>query len=219
MWGISGHFCFLAEDSGAREVTGVDVMHPTEEFRAKKSSKNSRIRFVEGDFHDPVIQSEIGVCNVVLCSGVLYHVPNPLETILDLRKICDEVLILATAVIPEMEIKNAAVFWPNLDEHERRLWNRRLGTQVGITTPYDPSEGYGNWIWGLSPSAIVSMLKIAGFTVEQHKVTSFGAVFVCRAGEVKFTPVSGKSESPLAETFVGARLGGVNRKLWADGKK
>src|ERR1039458_2353613 len=100
MWGISGHFCFLAEESGARTVTGVDVMRPTDEFTAKLKSKNSRIRFVQGDFHDPAVQSETGVSNVVLCSGVLYHVPNPLETLLGLRKICDEILILGTAVAP-----------------------------------------------------------------------------------------------------------------------
>lgn len=218
MWGISGHFCFLAEASGARTVTGVDVMGATDEFTTKLRSKNSRIRFVQGDFHDPSVQSEIGVSNVVLCSGVLYHVPNPIETLLGLRKICDETLILATAAIPEMEMKNGAVFWPYLDDGQRRLWNRRIGTQVGITTPYEPSEGYGNWIWGLTPSALTSMLKIAGFSVERQRVTPFGVVFVCRAEAVKFASVGGKSDTPLSEAFLDARLGGVNRNLWTHGK-
>jgi hypothetical protein len=218
MWGINGHFCFLAEKSGARTVTGIDVMSPTDEFTANLRNKNSRVRFVQGDFHDPVVQSEVGVSNVVFCSGVLYHVPNSLETLMGLRKICDETLILATAAIPEMEIKNAAVFWPYLDDDQRGLWNRRIGTQVGITGPYDPSEGYGNWIWGLSPSAITSMLKIAGFSVERRKITQFGVVFVCRAQAVKFVPVGGKSESPLSESFVGARLGEVKRGLWTQVK-
>lgn len=218
MWGISGHFCFLAEASGACTVTGVDVINPTEAFTANLRSKNSRIRFVQGDFHDTTIQKEIGVTDVVLCSGVLYHVPNPLETLMGLRKICNQTLLLATAAIPEMEIENAAVFWPYLDAHQRALWNRRLGTQVGITTPYDPTEGYGNWIWGLTPSALTSMLKIAGFSVRTRKITSFGVVFVCRAEAVEFAPVGGKSEGPLSETFVGARLDGVNRNLWKQGK-
>jgi ubiquinone/menaquinone biosynthesis C-methylase UbiE len=218
MWGISGHFCFLAEESGAHTVTGLDVMHPTDEFIAKRKSKNSRIRFIQGDFNDPAVQSEIGVSNIVLCSGVLYHVPNPLQTLLELRKICDQVLILATASIPEMEVKNAAVFWPYLDSDQRRLWNRLIGSQVGITTPYDPAEGYGNWIWGLTPSAITSMLKIAGFSVERQRVTSFGVVFVCRAEAIKFAPVSGKSESPLMDAFVNARLGEMDRDLWTQGK-
>ena len=169
MWGINGHFCFLAEQSGARSVTGVDVMAPTDEFTSKVKSRNSHISFLQGDFHNPEVQREIGVHNVVFCSGVLYHVPNPIETLLGLRKICNEILILATAAIPEMEAKNAAVFWPYLDEEQRRLWNRRLGTQLGITTTYDSAEGYGNWIWGLTPSAITSMLKIAGFSVEKQK--------------------------------------------------
>jgi ubiquinone/menaquinone biosynthesis C-methylase UbiE len=219
MWGISGHFCFLAEESGARAVTGVDVMDPTDEFTNKVSNKNSRVRFVQGDFHDTEVQAKIGVSDVVLCSGVLYHVPNPLDTLLGLRKICGQFLILATAAIPEMDVKNTAVFWPCLDADQRRLWNRGIGTQVGITTPYDPDEGYGNWIWGLSPSAITSMLKIVGFSVEKSKVTQFGVVFVCRAQEVLFAPVGGKSESPLTDAFVEARLGDVNRGLWAQQKE
>lgn len=218
MWGINGHFCFLAETSGAHTVTGVDVMNATDEFTTKLRSKNSRVRFIQGDFHDPSIQSKIGVSNVVLCSGVLYHVPNPLETLLGLRKICDETLVLATATIPGMEVKNGAVFWPHLDDRQRQLWNRRIGTQLGITTPYDPAEGYGNWIWGLTPSALTSMLKIAGFSVEKRRTTQFGVVFVCRAEAVKFASVGGNSDSPLSEAFVGARLGGINRNFWSRGK-
>src|ERR1019366_6817737 len=90
MWGISGHYCFLAEECGARSVIGVDVMYPTNEFTAKRESKNSQVSFIQGDFHDPALLSEIGVNNVVLCSGVLYHVPNPLDTLLCLRKICNQ---------------------------------------------------------------------------------------------------------------------------------
>jgi len=194
-------------------------MSPTDEFTAQLRNKNSRVRFIEGDFHDAAVQNEVGVSNVVLCSGVLYHVPNPQETLSGLRRICNEILILATAAIPEMEVKNAAVFWPYLDADQRRLWNRRIDTQVGITGPYDPAEGYGNWIWGLSPSAITSMLKIAGFSVERRKITQFGVVFVCRAEAAKFAPVGGKSESPLSDAFVDARLDQVNRDLWTQGTK
>jgi hypothetical protein len=219
MWGINGHFCFLAEECGARTVSGVDVMSPTDEFLAKLKDKNSRVRFIRGDFHDAAVQQELGISNVVLCSGVLYHVPNPQETLLGLRKICDETLILATAAIPEMEIKNAAVFWPYLDDRERQLWNRRIGTQLGITGPYEPAEGYGNWIWGLSPSAITSMLKVAGFSVVRRKITQFDVVFVCRAESVRFEPVEGNSESPLSQTFVDARLGDMDRNLWKARKR
>ena len=148
MWGISGHYCFLAEERGASRVTGVDVMYPTEDFTTKQSSRNSRVQFVQGDFHDPAVQSEIGAHNVVLCSGVASHVPNPLETFLGLRKICDQTLILVSAAIPEMDVENAAVFYPYLDADQRDLWNLRTGPQLGITTPYDPAEGYGNWNLG-----------------------------------------------------------------------
>ncbi|WP_187278872.1 class I SAM-dependent methyltransferase [Methylobacterium sp. WL12] len=214
MWGINGHMCFLAEQKGAASVTGVDVAEATEAFKKRHRETGSKIRFVHGDFHDPGVQSKIGLIDVVYCSGVLYHVPNPLETLIGLRKICGQTLILATAAIPEMEVRNAAVFWPHLDAAQRRLWDQKIGIQVGITSAYDPSEGYGNWIWGMSPSCIESMLTIAGFSVGERQVSPFGVVFTCRVEETKFAPVSGASQSPHTISFAEARLGKLGRRLW-----
>lgn len=194
MWGINGEFCFLAEEAGARSVAGVDVMYPTEVFTVRQSSTSSRVKFIQGDFHDSAVQREIGVRNVVLCSGVFYHVPNPIETFLSLRKICDEYLILSGAAIPEMGVEHGAVFWPYLKEQQRQLWQRGTGTQFGITTPYIPGEGYGNWIWGLTPSAVTAMLRMAGFAVISRNVIPFGLVFVCRTKEVEFAPIGGSEE-------------------------
>jgi hypothetical protein len=215
MWGISGHFCFLAEKCGARAVTGVDVMSPTDEFIAKLGSRQSHIRFIQGGFHDPAVQSEMGSSNVVLCSGVLYHVPNPQETLMGLREICNQTLILATAAIPEMEVGNARCSG-RISTTSNVVYGTVGSEPKGITGPYQPAEGFGNWIWGLSSSAIMSMIKVAGFSVQEQRITQFGVVFVCRAEAVKFAPVAGKSESPLSETFVNARLGEVNRDLWAE---
>ena len=214
MWGMNGHMSFLAEQKGAVSVTGVDVTEATETFKTRHSKMGSMVRFVHGDFHDPEVQSKIGLTDVVYCSGVLYHVPNPLETLIGLRKICRQTLILATAAIPEMEVRNAAVFWPHLDAAQRKLWDQKIGIQVGITNAYDPLEGYGNWIWGMSPSCIESMLIMAGFSVGERQVSPFGVVFTCHVKEIKFVPVSGASQSPQTISFTEARLGKLDRRLW-----
>ncbi|MEA2234449.1 MAG: tRNA (mo5U34)-methyltransferase, partial [Solirubrobacteraceae bacterium] len=72
MWTIHGALCFAAEDAGAATVTGVDVMEPSPQFQAELQRRNSKVRFVRGDLHEPATVQAIGRHDVVWCSGVLY---------------------------------------------------------------------------------------------------------------------------------------------------
>ena len=44
-----------------------------------------------------------------------------------------------------------------------------------------PSEGYGNWFWGLTPSCLESLLKTAGFRVDFRATEAFAQTCVCAA--------------------------------------
>ena len=44
---------------------------------------------------------ETGTFEMVHCSGVLYHMPNPVSTILRLRSVTERYLILSSAVVPD----------------------------------------------------------------------------------------------------------------------
>jgi len=170
MWSVHGRYCFAAEDAGATTVTGVDVMPPTAEFEAARARRGSGMRFVAGDLHDPAVLEEVGVHDIVFCGGVLYHAPHPVLTLERLRSICRERLVLATATIPEVPgVEQACVFYPGLSDGGRAAYvpvlpgHRRLA----ITEPFDVAEGYGNWWWGITPSALRGMLGAAGFVVEE----------------------------------------------------
>ncbi|MDA2916134.1 class I SAM-dependent methyltransferase [Nitrospinae bacterium AH_259_B05_G02_I21] len=193
MWGVNGFFSFLAEECGAKRVVGVDIYPESEEFLREKNKRNSTVEFVQGDIHLQETISKIGLCDVVFSSGVLYHSPNPPDTLFKLRLICDQRLILCTELIPEMPgIRNAAIFYPFLDESQRRIWNYRgKGKRTAITVPYEPEQGYANWFWGFSPSCVESMLELAGFKVEERYIMPFMGYFVCRTTTAKFLPVSG----------------------------
>ncbi len=58
------------------------------------------MRFVRGDLHDPATVAEVGPHEVVWCSGVLYHAPNPVLTLQRLRELTTELLILQTMTLP-----------------------------------------------------------------------------------------------------------------------
>lgn len=159
MWSVDGALCFAAEDAGAVSVTGVDVMAPSQRFRSELERRGSRVRFVQGDVHDPTTVRAIGRHDVVWCSGVLYHAPHPLLTLERLRELTAGTLLLATETVAETPgRRNTVVLAPDRREHPN------------ATPPRGPGEGYGPWYWGISPSALRTMLALAGFTVvEQHR--------------------------------------------------
>lgn len=193
MWGVNGRYSFLAEEAGATAVKALDVFGPTPEFEAHKEAVGSSVEFLLGDVTDAAVIERVGVVDVVFCSGVLYHHPSPFDVLVALRRICRQTLILRTYAIPEMlGFRNGAVYFPYLDDHERKLWDlTQLGVckMVGVTNPFQPNEGYGNFFWGLTPSCLVSLLSTAGFEVVTRATEVFAQTVVCRPVEIPFAHV------------------------------
>jgi hypothetical protein len=182
MWSVDGAIAFHAEASGATPVTGADLMGPSERFQAERRRRASQVRFVQGDVHDPATIERIGVHDVVWCSGVIYHAPHPLLTLERLREITGDVLILASETLPEVPgLPQACVFYPGLTDRERRAYSRAPGgPALGVTTPFDHERGYGNWYWGITPSALAGMTRTAGFDVLERRTTPLHTTLVAR---------------------------------------
>ncbi len=167
MWNVHGKIAFAAEAAGATSVTGADVMGETPEFQAEHARRGSRMRFVQGDLHDPATVEAIGPHEVVWCSGVLYHAPHPILTLQRLRELTTETLILATETVP---LRGTRVdFAP------------RPGTHPGLTDPLDPSQGYVGWWWLPSPGAVAEMLRATGFEVVDETRLPYHSTFVAQA--------------------------------------
>ena len=170
MWGEQWG-AFDAAEHGASPVTALDVTPPTAACLVEQQRRgNPDVRFVTGDLHDPATLRELGTHDVVLCSGILYHSPNPLLTLECLRSITREHLILGTRTIQEVPgLPHTCVFYPNLHEPERLAFAAPIdGTADGLTTPFDPALGYSNYWWGISRSALHSMLGAVGWEVVEQ---------------------------------------------------
>ena len=192
MWGIHGAFTFLAEECGATRAVGVDVYPATPEFERERERRGSSVEFVHGDLHDPTTAERVGQVDVVFCSGVLYHTPEPFHQLLQLRRICAERLILTTRTIPELPgLRHAAVYYPYLGRAQRRLWTLGTGQQMAISTPYEADQGYGNWFWGMTPSCLTALVRTAGFEVEETHRTAFMCTVVARKVAEGFQAGSG----------------------------
>jgi len=169
MWTIDGALCFAAEDAGAASVTGVDVMARSARFDAEVARRESPIRFVQGDLHEPATIEAIGMHDVVWCSGVLYHAPHPLLTLERLRAITGHTLLLATETVAETPgRRGTCVIAPGPAEHPN------------AEAPTGPGQGYGPWYWGITPSALRTMLELTGFEVVEEFRTPFHVTVVAR---------------------------------------
>lgn len=169
MWSVDGALCFAAEAAGASSVTGVDVMGPSERFSAELARRGSTVRFVQGDVHDPATVAAVGRHDVVWCSGVLYHAPHPLLTLERLRELTAATLLLATETIAETPgRRDTCVIAPTRAEHPNAEPAER------------PDAGYGPWYWGITPSALRTMLRLSGFAVVEEHRTPLHVTVVAR---------------------------------------
>jgi SAM-dependent methyltransferase len=179
MWSVDGAYCFAAEEAGATAVAGVDLMPASERFEAERARRGSKVRFIEGDVHDPAVVEDVGPHDLVWCSGVLYHAPNPLLTLERLRELCRERLVLRTAALPELPgAPGTCVFYPAGGAAYAAAAGG--GRAIGLTEPFDPAAAYGNWWWGITPSALRGMLETSGFVVEELRLEPFLATAIAR---------------------------------------
>jgi len=171
MWGVQGDYSLLAEQSGASEIVGIDIYEAQQEFQQKLQKAKSRIKFIQCDVNDGrtpprVCEALGGKADLVFCSGVLYHVPDPIHTVRQLGRMlsAEGLLILNTMTIPEQAVPCSSVLFSGLPESV--LSQFALGREgVGLSQPFLPKQGYANWVWGMSPSCVREVLRLAGFMV------------------------------------------------------
>jgi SAM-dependent methyltransferase len=200
MWGIGGDDAFAAESAGAKRVVICDGMDPTVDFQRKHAERSSKVAYIQGDLHDPGTIERLGKFDVVWCTGVLYHSPDPYRLIEHLRRLTLETLVLGSRVIPELPgIEGGSLFYPALSTESRQAFawmhGREASMLPGAAIPFDPTPamGYSNYWWGLTPSAIVGMLELAHFAVvERFQAEPLSPEIVARA-------VAGDSVLPALE--------------------
>ena len=189
MFGVDGELAFLAEASGATKVVLFDAMDPTPAFEAMHRDRGSALQFFQGDLHDASIVDELGRFDVVWCSGVIYHSPHPLLQLQLLRRLTIETVVVGSLVLPDLPgFEQACILYPGTSAATRQAFADAFGGAErfpGMATPFDetPLMAYVNMWWGITPSALRSMLWFAGFQpVEAHQHTPFALDIVARVG-------------------------------------
>jgi tRNA (mo5U34)-methyltransferase len=142
-----GAFSFEAERRGADRVVAVDSFCWSGEGWGTKAGFECARRVLGSRVEDREIEvldlspDTVGVFDLVLFLGVLYHMKHPLLALERVASVCRRQLILWTQIDMANCDRPAAAFYP--------------GTELNN----DPT----NW-WGPNPAAVIGMLKTAGFS-------------------------------------------------------
>ncbi len=170
VFAIDGAIALAAAAAGAREVTLFDAGDiDLSSFPRKAEEAGASIRYVQGDLEEPESVRALGPHDLVYCTGVIYHTPNPILQLMHLREITRELLYLGTRTVPEIPgIRGACVLYPAADDEMREAFVRAEGGRrrgLGLGLPFDerPMHGYGNFWWGITRSALVAMLRASNF--------------------------------------------------------
>jgi hypothetical protein len=207
LWGEVNEKATVAFKAGARDVGALDIWKDDSEWWAKFRARCAECgmpaatEFV-GSIDNIEMLSRVGDWDVVHCSGVLYHCPNPFLTLSHLRALTREYLLLTVAVMPpaieneqgRIELSpDSALLVPCLTPEKRRVVDHYIskmygGVAYGVNTPIsdwffsDDKPNYGPWWWLWTAEYVARMVSVCGFEIERaaSQFNGTGHLFMLR---------------------------------------
>jgi len=151
-----GFYAFEAESRGAKQVVAADYFvwnvpgsQTRENFRLAHEFRNSQVKEIEIKVED-LSPNTVGMFDVVLFLGVLYHAQNPLLYLEKIRSITKGYVIIETHVDCLDFDRPVAAYYP------------------GTSLNGDPTN-----FWGPNKGAVEGMLKDVGFRDVVHGNTFY----------------------------------------------
>jgi hypothetical protein len=192
LWGTVNEKVSVAHARGASSLTLIDISPPESELWSLFEDRRRALRLPEVHYmsSDVLVLAESSPCpqfDVVHCSGILYHIPDPIRFLVALRRITRGYLVLtsvvtATRVESEqgaLELPQAsALFIPALQKRERAIlksyWQRFVGDgAIGLTceaASWQPRD-FAPWWWLPTVEALKMMCVAAGFDCQEGGYT------------------------------------------------
>jgi len=192
LWGTVNEKVSVAHRYGASDLAMIDISLPDSDLWRLFEERRQALRLPEVHCvsSDLVKLAEGASCprfDVVHCSGILYHIPDPLRFLRALRAVTRESLVL-TSVVTAARIANeqgtleipraAALFVPALQERERAIlqtyWRRFVGNDaLGLTreTTAWRTDDFAPWWWLPTVEALQALCMAAGFERQEGGYT------------------------------------------------
>ncbi len=190
LWGTKNEKVSLAVQSGAKAATMIDAAPPDNEmwqaFKDHCVDLNiSGYHCLHADVTDQHLGKSIGAYDLIHCSGVIYHLPDPFLMLRNLYSVVNESLILTSMTVPNrIETKIGTIEFsggtvlsvPLLSQEQKEIFSLHFeseGIVIGAING-DPveewvtSDGlshYGPWWWLWTPDFVKNMLETCRFEV------------------------------------------------------
>jgi 2-polyprenyl-3-methyl-5-hydroxy-6-metoxy-1,4-benzoquinol methylase len=187
LYGTVSEKLSVAHSHGATDLTMIDIVPEGNELWQAFSDRMQQLG-ISG--YETISKSILDLAespdhpryDVVHCTGVLYHMPDPIRLLSALRKITRKYLVLGSAVTATSISGNgetlnvppaASLFIPALKEHERAIlegyWRPFVGSDaLGLTREQKSwdMEDFAPWWWLPTVDCIRAMCESAGFDFE-----------------------------------------------------
>jgi hypothetical protein len=192
LWGTVNEKVSVAHSHGANDLAMIDVSPPESDLWRLFEERRQTLRLpdVRCISSDLVTLAEGPSCprfDVVHCSGILYHIPDPLRFLRGLRAVTREFLVL-TSVVTAGRIANeqgsltipqsAALFVPALQGKERAIvqayWRKVVGDgAIGLTQEAKVwhLDDFAPWWWLPTVEALKALCMAAGFDFQDGGYT------------------------------------------------
>jgi hypothetical protein len=166
IWGVEGAYSMTCLEYGCSRVTLIDVAESVNWLERRQA--HPFLNHYKGDFSDPLFMAsireeyEVGVAyDVILHQASLLHALH-----LMLEKVTDRFCVVQP-MLREQEYPNTVVFLPG---NRARDELHPLGPDAGDWLMFDPElVNSASWLWGMTPSFLVSALRSEGFDVVEEQ--------------------------------------------------
>jgi 2-polyprenyl-3-methyl-5-hydroxy-6-metoxy-1,4-benzoquinol methylase len=182
LWGTVNERVSVAEKSGASHATMIDIAKEKTDLWEKFSKRCNELNVnnytcISADITNENDLATLEKYDVVHCSGILYHLQDPMILLNNLHTITNEYLMLGSTTIPESiaSINNGAYFIPALNEEQKTFFKNYFREQkidaIGINWEQD-FQWYNNrkpcfppWWWLFTKSYVERLLMFCGFEI------------------------------------------------------
>ncbi|MBB3567214.1 methyltransferase domain-containing protein [Rhizobium sp. BK491] len=197
LYGTVNETLSVAAKYGPKSLTAADIDPLDAPSWAALRSRLAELNISDVKEHsvsidDPQITEKIGTYDFVYSAGILYHVPSPVFTLQQYRKLTRKYFLLGSMVVPDrVENEQGALdfsggrllFVPALGDYERRVMGAHYDA-FGMKIHHINTEGwnwvrngepsYGPWWWLYSPATLRRMAETAGLKIIAEETTWAG---------------------------------------------
>ncbi|MEE8345870.1 MAG: DUF1698 domain-containing protein [Dehalococcoidia bacterium] len=140
----AGYYSFVAKRRGAERVLGVEL--DPQYFRQAQYLQDLLgldVKFIDQDVH--CIDPSLGTFDIVICTGLMYHIPDPTNVLSKLSAVCTDTILIESEFLLDPALTSMARFIEGSYQNDPTNW----------------------WIYG--PRCLEGMVRAAGFQSAEFK--------------------------------------------------